>query len=459
MKNERTDFSTGKVWKQILAQAIPLTLAEIVQLLYNIVDRIYLGHMPQSESMALTGVGLVFPIVSLIGAFTSLFGTGGAPLFAIARGAKQEERARRIQGNVFSLLTLCSFVLMLLCAVFKRPILYLFGASDASYPFADAYLSVYLLGTPFTMLATGLNGFINAQGFPKVGMMTTMLGAALNLVLDPLFIFVFGMGVQGAAWATVISQAASCIWVMAFFLGKRALYPLRRADLPVQLSLFKEILSLGVVGFVMKATNSLVQATCNSTLQMYGGDLYVGVMTVVNSVREVLSLPVTGITSGAQPILGYNYGAKKYDRVREGIRFATMAGVAYTTVMWLYVLNFPKVLVSIFSADAAMLDAGAQALKIYFFGFFFQAFQSCGQMVFQSLGDAKHAVFFSVLRKVIIVVPLTLLLPRAGFGVQGVFIAEPVSNALGGLACYTTMLLTVYRRLKHQTQPAREEAG
>lgn len=444
MKN---DFSTGKVWRRILAQAIPLTLAEIVQLLYNIVDRIYLGHLPDTESMALTGVGLVFPVVSIVGAFTSLFGSGGAPLFAIARGARQEERARRIQGNVFSLLAGSSLVLMLLGLLFQRPILYLFGASDASIPFATAYLSVYLLGTPFTMLATGLNGFINAQGFPRVGMLTTMLGAILNLILDPLFIFVFGMGVQGAAWATVISQLASCIWVLAFFLGKRALYPLRREDLSVQPKLLGEILSLGVVGFVMKATNALVQAACNSTLQTFGGDLYVGVMTVVNSVREVLGLPINGLSSGAQPVLGFNYGARKPERIKAGIRFTTFLGVGYTTIVWLCILIFPKLFVSIFSSDTSLLDAGAEALKIYFFGFFFQVFQGCGQMVFQALGDARHAVFFSMLRKVVIVVPLTLLLPHLGFGVLGVFMAEPVSNALGGLACYTTMYFTVYRRL------------
>lgn len=452
----QNDFSTGKVWKQVLAQAIPLTLAEIVQLLYNIIDRIYLGHLPESESMALTGVGLVFPFVSLIGAFTSLFGSGGLPLFSIARGAKQEERARRIQGNVFSLLIICSIALMLLSHGLKRPILFLFGASETSYPYANAYLSIYLLGTPFTMLATGLNGFINAQGYPKIGMMTTMLGALLNLLLDSFFIFGLGWGVQGAAWATVISQIVSCAWVIAFFLGKRALYPLRRRDLPVQLSLLREIVSLGIVGFVMKATNSLVQAACNSTLQTYGGDLYVGVMTVVNSVREVLSLPVSGLTSGTQPILGYNYGAERPERVKEGIRFSTLAGVAYTTAMWLCVLGFPRAFVSIFSSDSALLEAGSAALKIYFFGFFFQAFQICGQMVFQALGDAKHAVFFSVLRKVVIVLPLTLLLPRFGLGVQGVFFAEPISNALGGLACYITMLLTIYRKLsdKHQTRSA-----
>ena len=441
------DFSQGPVWRRIMAQAIPLTVAEIVHLLYNVVDRVYIGHLSSTDSMALTGVGLIFPIVSLIAAFTSLFGTGGAPLFAIARGAQEEEKASRIQSNVFVLLVGCSLVLMALCYAFQKPVLYLFGASDASYPYAEAYLTLYLLGTPFTMLATGMNGFINAQGFPRIGMLTTMLGAILNLVLDPLFIFVFKMGVRGAAIATVISQVVSALWVLRFLTGKQALIPLRRDHMKIQLPLLKKILSLGIVGFIMKGTNSLVQIVCNATLQTYGGDLYVGIMTVVNSVREILYLPVSGITSGAQPVIGFNYGAKAYSRVRQGIKFMTIACTAYTAASWIAVLAATRFFVSIFSSDAAMLAAGPHALNIYFFGFVFMAFQSSGQASFQALGDARHAVFFSLFRKVIIVVPLTLLCPRLGFGVDGVFMAEPVSNLLGGLACFITMYLTVYRRM------------
>lgn len=441
------DFSQGPVWRRIMAQAIPLTVAEIVHLLYNVVDRVYIGHLSSTDSMALTGVGLIFPIVSLIAAFTSLFGTGGAPLFAIARGAQEEEKASRIQSNVFVLLVGCSLVLMALCYAFQKPVLYLFGASDASYPYAEAYLTLYLLGTPFTMLATGMNGFINAQGFPRIGMLTTMLGAILNLVLDPLFIFVFKMGVRGAAIATVISQVVSALWVLRFLTGKQALIPLRRDHMKIQIPLLKKILSLGIVGFIMKGTNSLVQIVCNATLQTYGGDLYVGIMTVVNSVREILYLPVSGITSGAQPVIGFNYGAKAYSRVRQGIKFMTIACTAYTAASWIAVLAATRFFVSIFSSDAAMLAAGPHALNIYFFGFVFMAFQSSGQASFQALGDAHHAVFFSLFRKVIIVVPLTLLFPRLGFGVDGVFMAEPVSNLLGGLACFITMYLTVYRRM------------
>ena len=441
------DFSQGPVWRRIMAQAIPLTVAEIVHLLYNVVDRVYIGHLSSTDSVALTGVGLIFPIVSLIAAFTSLFGTGGAPLFAIARGAQEEGKASRIQSNVFVLLVGCSLVLMALCYAFQKPVLYLFGASDASYPYAEAYLTLYLLGTPFTMLATGMNGFINAQGFPRIGMLTTMLGAILNLLLDPLFIFVFKMGVRGAAIATVISQVVSALWVLRILTGKQALIPLRRDHMKIQIPLLKKILSLGIVGFIMKGTNSLVQIVCNATLQTYGGDLYVGIMTVVNSVREILYLPVSGITSGAQPVIGFNYGAKAYSRVRQGIKFMTIACTAYTAASWIAVLAATRFFVSIFSSDAAMLAAGPHALNIYFFGFVFMAFQSSGQASFQALGDARHAVFFSLFRKVIIVVPLTLLFPRLGFGVDGVFMAEPVSNLLGGLACFITMYLTVYRRM------------
>ena len=440
------DFSEGKVSRQILAQALPLTLAQLVHLMYNIVDRIYLGHLSSTDSMALTGVGLIFPIVSLIGAFTSLFGSGGAPLFAIARGAGQEERASRLLGHVTTLLTLCSAALILVSYLFRRPILFAFGASEASYSYADAYLTIYLLGTPFTMLATGLNGFINAQGFPRVGMLTTVLGAVINLVLDPLFIFTFGMGVRGAALATVIAQAVSCVWVLRFLTGKKALILIRRDHLRVTARMTGEIVSLGVVGFIMMATNALTQVACNATLQRYGGDLYVSVMTVLNSVREIFAMPVHGITSGAQPVLGYNYGANKYARVKEGIRFTTLVGIAYTLLAWLLVLWQSRFLVSIFASDAALLEAGPPALRLYFFGFVFQAFQMAGQSVFQALGDAKHAVFFSLLRKVVIVTPLTLLLPMMGLGVNGVFIAEPVSNFLGGMACFVTMYVTVYRK-------------
>ena len=441
------DFSRGKVWQNIICQALPLMLAQLVQLLYNVVDRVYIGHLSGSDTLALTGIGLVFPLTTLVAAFTNLFGTGGTPLFSIARGAEQKERAERILGNTFVLLLGTSLVMFLLCYVFRRPVLYLFGASDASYGYADDYLRIYLFGTSFSMLSTGLNGFINAQGFPRIGMLTTLIGAVLNLILDPVFIFGLHMGVGGAALATVLSQMVSCLWVLRFLTGKKAVLTLKRENMRVEWKLAREITSLGLSGFIMQGTNCLVQVVCNATLKIFGGDLYVGVMTVVNSVREILSLPVSGLTSGAQPVLGYNYGARQYDRVKQGIRFTAVIGILYTMLAWLAVLCLPHVLLSVFVDDAAMMEAGERALHLYFFGFFFMAFQFTGQSSFTALGYSKQAIFFSLFRKAVIVTPLTLLLPRLGLGVDGVFLAEPISNAIGGLACFVTMYFVLYRKL------------
>ena len=442
-----TDFSQGKVWKSIIFQAIPLTLAQLVQLLYNVVDRVYIGHLPGAENMALTGIGLTFPVITLIAAFTNLFGSGGTPLFSISRGKGEEEEAEKIMGNVFSLILRASLFLFLFCYLLRRPILFLFGASEGSYVYADEYLKIYLFGTAFSMVAAGMNGFINAQGYPKIGMLTTVIGAILNLLLDPLFIFVFHMGVSGAALATVLSQSVSAIWVFRFLTGRKAVLKIKKENLKLDGRLVKDIMALGTSGFIVQATNALVQIVCNITLQSYGGDLYVGIMTVLNSVRELLSLPVSGITNGCQPILGYNYGAGKMERVKEGIRFTALIGVGYTLLAWMFVMKFPHFLFSVFTDDIMMIETGNAALQMYFFGFCFMAFQFSGQCTFQSLGYAKRAIFFSLFRKVIIVVPLTLLLPVLGFGVDGVFLAEPVSNLIGGLACFLTMWFTVYKKL------------
>lgn len=448
------DFSKGKVWSNIMAQAVPLILAQLVQLLYNVVDRIYIGHLPGADSLALTGIGLVFPLTTLVAAFTNLFGMGGAPLFSIERGAGNDEKAEKILGNTFTMLFASSFVIFALCYIFRKPVLYLFGASDASYVYADEYLRIYLFGTTFTMLSTGLNGFINAQGFPKTGMMTTLIGALLNLILDPLFIFVSDMGVGGAALATIISQAVSAVWVMHFLLSRKgkAAYHIKLSCMKPEWKLVGDITTLGMAGFIMQATNCMVQVVCNATLKVFGGDLYVGIMTVINSVREIMSLPVSGLTSGSQPVLGYNYGAGKYGRVKSGIRFTAAIGIAYTALAWIIVLIIPKQLMGIFTEDAQTIAYGAEALKTYFFGFVFMAFMFTGQSTFTALGYSKHAIFFSLLRKAIIVVPLVIILPRIGFGVMGVFLSEPISNVIGGLASFITMYVTVYRKLKSKTE-------
>ena len=429
-----------------MAQALPLTFAQFIHLLYNVVDRIFIGHMG-GDSLALTGVGLTFPVVTLIMAFTALFGNGGVPLFSMARGAGNTARGRRIQGNSMALLLVSAVLLMAAGYAFRRPVLFAFGASEDSYIYAEQYLNIYLAGTVFVMITTGMNGYINAQGFPRIGMLSVVLGAVVNIILDPIFIFALDMGVSGAALATVISQALSAIWVLRFLFGKDAVIPLAWEDVRIHRSIAGEITKLGLASFIMQATNCAVQVACNATLQQYGGDLYVGVMTVANSIREVFMLPVSGLIGGAQPVISYNYGARDYGRTREAIRFNTLAGVVYTLAAWLLVYLFPGQWIGIFSDDAALIDTGISLLRIYFFGFVFMSLQFAGQSAFQSLGDARHAIFFSLLRKIIIVVPLTLILPAVGFGVNGVFMAEPVSNVIGGTACYLTMRHTVLRRL------------
>lgn len=444
----KNDFSKGSVWGNIIAQAVPLTIAQLVQLLYNIVDRMYIGHMEGSSSLALTGIGLTFPIVMLVMAFTNLFGQGGAPLCSIARGAGDKERAENIMGNSFTMLLMAGMAITMVGYVCKRPILYAFGASDVTYVYAEQYLNIYLAGTMFLMISVGMNHYINSQGFPKIGMLSVIIGAVVNIILDPIMIFGMDLGIRGAALATVISQFVSAVWVMKFLLGKKTLLKLSLKSMKLRPKLDKEIMGLGLTGFILQGTNGLVHVVCNATLSVYGGDLYVGINTVLGSVRDIFQLPIQGITSGCQPVLGFNYGAKEYGRVREGIRFTVLVGSFYTVVAWILIFLFPEFFIRIFNNDPELIRYGVKALHIYFFGFFMMAFQFCGQSVFTGLAKAKQAVFFSIFRKVIIVVPLTILLPQmGGLGVHGVFLAEPISNAIGGLACFTTMYFTVYRKL------------
>lgn len=444
-RQTQNDFSRGSMARNILQMALPMTVAQLINILYNVVDRMYLGKLP--GHLSLTGLGLCLPIISILMGFANLCGMGGAPLCSIHRGKGEDGEAERILGNSFALLLLFGAGLTALGLAFRRPILYLFGASDLTFPYANDYLTIYLLGTLFVMIGLGMNPFINAQGFSRMGMMTVALGAVVNIVLDPIFIFVLDMGVRGAALATVLAQGCSALWVLKFLTGRRALLRLRWNTLRLQAARVRRILALGTSGFVMSMTNSLVQVLCNASLQHYGGDLYVGVMTVINSIREVVSMPVQGITNGCQPVLGYNYGAGEYERVRRGIRFTTVLTVGYSVAAWALVMAVPELLIRIFNDEPELIAAGIPAFRLYFAAFFCMSFQFIGQSVFVGLGRSRSAVFFSLLRKAFIVAPLTLLLPGLGMGVDGVFAAEPVSNVLGGLACLLTMYITVYRRL------------
>ena len=447
------DFSKGSVGGNIVRLAVPIILAEFLNILYNIVDRIYIGRIPGAGTLALTGVGVCFPLITMISAFAGLFGTGGAPLCSIARGKQDLKRASDIMGVSFFMLVATALGLTVFTEIFLVPLVRAFGASGATLPYAAGYMRIYAAGTLFVMISLGMNPFINSQGFGRVGMMTIAIGAALNIALDPLFIFVFGMGVKGAAWATVISQAVSALWVVRFLTGKKAILRLEKSTVRFDAGLARQICSLGLTGFIVNFTNSAVQLTCNKMLSVYGGDLYIAIMTVLNSVRTITSLPIQGIGSGAQPVIGYNYGARCYDRVREGIRFQTILSLIITTVEWLSVVLWPAAWIRLFNADPELLAKGAPALNLYFFGFVMMTFQFAGQNSFTGLGKAKQAVFFSLFRKIVIVVPLTILLPRiGGLGVNGVFLAEPISNFVGGLACFLTMYFTVYRKLGREEE-------
>lgn len=447
---QKKDFSQGSVWRNILSISVPMILAQLINLLYNVVDRIYIGHIPEADALAMTGVGLTLPIVTIIGAFANLYGMGGGPLFSMARGAGEPKRASAIMGNAFTMLVINGIILAILCYLFRRPVLYLFGASDVTYPYADAYLTIYLLGTLFVMISQGMNYFINAQGFGVIGMLTVSIGAVLNLLLDPLFIFVLGLGVQGAAAATVIAQGVSAAWALLFLLGRHPVIPLTKEGMKVKWHIVSQTVSLGMSGFVMSITNGIVQIMGNAMLQRWGGDLYVGVMTVINSVREVMTLPLQGMTRGAQPVISFNYGAGRYDRVKSAIRFITVSCIIISLAAWGLLFFFPRFFLQLFNDDAALIEAGIPAMRLYFAGIFMMALQFAGQATFTALGCAKQAVFFSMFRKVVIVTPLTALLPYVwGLGTDGVFLAEPVSNFVGGIACYATMLFVVGKKLKN----------
>jgi len=454
---KQVDFKNGSVAANIVQTALPMFVAQVLNLLYSIVDRIYIARIPGEGTASLGGIGLCFPVITLITAFTNLYGSGGSPLFAIARGRGRESEASHIINTSFRLEVLTGIVLTLIGFIFARPILFAFGASDLSIPYAESYLRYYIWGTVFAMIATGMNPFINAQGFPRIGMFTVTIGALTNILLDPFFIFVLGLGVRGAAIATVLSQMLSAAFVCNFLISRKspAIFKLKLAkhSLLPELKTTLNIVSLGLSAFVMQFTNGLVTAVCNNVLMTTGGEIYVSVMTILSSLRQVLEVPVFAITEGASPIISYNYGARRPGHVRQAIKIMAIAAGIYTAVGWILVEAVPHALLSIFTSDRVLMDATLPAMHLYFFAFVFMTFQHSGQTTFKALGKKREAIFFSLFRKVIIVVPLTILLPRLfGLSTDGVFMAEPISNVIGGLASFTTMLLTVLPELKAMEQ-------
>ena len=455
---QRIDFDSGNIAGNIARTALPMLAAQVLNLLYSIVDRVYIGRIPGEGMNALGAVGLCFPVVSLILGFTNLYGMGGAPLFSMELGRGDVRKAGQILNTSFRLLAVTALALIVSGELCAEPILRLLGASELSMAYALPYLRIYLLGTFFSMIATGMNPFINASGFPGMAMISVVCGAVSNLILDPLFIFALDLRVRGAAVATVLSQLLSALVTARYFLSEQAPHKIvfARERSEARLPYAKDIIGLGTASFIMQCTNSAVQICCNNVLMRFGGELYVSIMTIVSSVRQILETPVSALAEGASPIISYNYGARRIGRVRKAIVIMTGTAVVYTLLAWLLVEWKPALLISVFNTEEELLADAVPALHLYFFAFVFQSLQFSGQTVFKALNKKNKAIFFSIFRKVIIVVPLTCLLPyAAGLGTDGVFMAEPVSNVAGGVICFGTMLLTVLpelRRLEEQNE-------
>ena len=442
------DFSQGKVSAIIVRLGLPIMLAELVHVLYSIVDRMYIGHMAEGGTLALTGLGVCFPLITFISAFANLCSTGGATLSTIARGEGNRRKAEDIMATAFTVLLLIGAFLSVTLYLVAPALLSWLGGDERTLPLALGYFRVYVVGTVPVLISLGMNPFINAQGFPKVGMMTVMIGAALNIALDPLFIYAFGLGIQGAAIATVISQTVSAAWVLWFLCGKKPSLRLRR--LCIEPGQLLNIMKLGVTGFTFRITNSLTQAIVNVMLKSWGGSLstlYVGATSLINSLREIMCLPVNGLTTAGQNVMSFNYGAKQNRRVSESIRFTLVSSLSINALMWALVLLAPGPLFRIFSSDEALIQLTVHCARIYFGAFPFMALQMTGQSTFVALNYPRHALIFSLLRKVGLVAPLTLLLPGIGLGADGVFWAEFFSQLIGATACFATMYHVIWKRL------------
>ena len=430
-QKKQQDMGTGDVKKLLLQLMIPAVVAQVVNLLYNIVDRIYIGHISGIGAAALTGVGLFTPILMLLNAFAMLIGSGGAPRTAIAMGQGDKKQAEKIVSNSFTMLLLFSVVLTIVFYAAAPTLLRLFGASDTTLPYALAYSRIYILGTICVLIVLGMNTFITAQGFAKISMLTTVIGAVINIILDPILIFALNMGVRGAATATVISQAVGAVWVLRFLTGSRTRLRLSVKNMPLVGKVIGPCLGLGVSTFVMIATESILSISFNSSLARYGGDIAVGAMTIITSATQLLSMPVQGLCQGAQPIMSFNFGAGKGDRVKQAFRLQFIICVAYAAAFWAACMLVPQMFASIFSTDPELVRYTAWAMRVYMAGIFSTGFQVSCQQSFVALGQAKISLFMACLRKLILLIPLIFILPLIlQDKVFAVFLAEPVSDII-----------------------------
>lgn len=426
--NERLE--NEKISTLLISLAIPSILAQLTTLIYNLVDRIYIGRLPNS-SLAIAGIGLCTSIITIITAVTNLFGRGGAPLASIRLGEKNTEEAQKILGNCFKSLMITSIIIIVILNLFGTQILMLFGASENTLDYALQYLRIYSWGTIFAQLSVGLNYFINAQGFAKYGMFTLLLGGILNIILDPVFIFLFDMGVAGAAVATIISQFVSCLWVLGFFFGKKTMLRLTKKSLEYDLNVMKRVFGLGLSPFFMSSTEGILQVSFNRQLLFYGGDIAVSAMTIMMSMSQILSLPMEGIAQATQPIISYNYGAGKYDRVKKTISLALKAALTYSIVGVLLMELFPSLFVQLFANDPELVELASWMLRVYVFGFIIMGANSTFQQTYTSLGFGKRSFFFAFYRKIILLIPLIYFLPNViSNGVLAVMLAEPISDLL-----------------------------
>lgn len=439
MSSNKTDLGSGNVRSLLLKLAIPAVVAQVINLLYNIVDRIYIGHIPEIGTNALTGVGLCLPILMLVNAFATLAGGGGAPRAAIAMGQGKKEDAENILGNCFSTLIIIAIILTVTLSLTAEPLLWLFGASENTIPYAMDYMRIYLLGSIFVLIVMGMNPFLTTQGFAKFAMITTVIGAVINIVLDPIFIFGLNMGVSGAALATIISQCVSAIWVLRFLTGKQTILKLQVKNLKLKASVILPCLTLGISGFIMLSTESLLSISFNSSLSKFGGDLAVGSMTIISSVSQLITLPLSGICQGAQPIVSYNFGAGNKERVLSVFKYTLLICASYTTLGWILTMTVPQVFAGIFSSDAALIENAAWCMRIYMAGIFAFGFQISCQQTFVALGQAKTSLLLACLRKLVLLIPLIFILPIFFENkVFAVFLAEPVSDIVA--AAVTTII-------------------
>lgn len=451
-EKKEANLGEDRIGGLLFKLALPAILAQVINLLYNLVDRMYIGHIAEVGSVALTGLGVTMPFIMCVSAFAALVSMGGAPRASIMMGRGNKEEAERILGNCTSMLVLVAVIVTVVSQIWGPDILLLFGASESTLPYAWAYMQIYSLGTIFVQLALGLNAFINAQGFARTGMLTVVIGAVCNIILDPIFIFGLHMGVRGAALATILSQGVSSVWIVRFLLGKETTLRIRKGNLKIRPKTVGPCIALGVAPFIMQFTESVLNICFNTSLLKYGGDVAVGAMTILSSVMQMSMLPIQGLTQGAQPIIGFNYGAKKMDRVKKTFRLLLVSCVAFTAVIWLICMILPQAFILIFTDQAELIAFTKWAIRIYMAVSVIFGVQISCQQTFIALGNAKTSVFLALLRKVILLIPLIYILPAfMEDKLMAVFLAEPVADVI---AVTTTSILfyRTYRTLDREQE-------